>query len=331
MYHQAFKANHQSILNKGLLISCDKTGHGGIFMSTHQPADNIGSDIWAIETQSLNLEEDMNCPLEAFEDKGEQWYCCYDNICPTRLSLVTKTLPQDTKDTIKRISQAIHATIKEFFDEHQVTPWDINNGLCGEFADDVETKLNLPSEQLFSLEFANITNSEDDIWTDFYPLAIEPYHIRATHGLDKKTILNALIPHMDMSHVWIIFKCDDICLHFDAENPEGVNNPLLLTVVDKFIRAAKLGIIDNEPALDHFLSQHCQLSRQLFKATLGENAYDQLLLLLEKAHIPTLISCPDNADQAKQNDVERAQALGKRQGLKLATQTIANSMQGIKS
>lgn len=64
---------------------------------------------------------------------------------------------------IEKIVNEAKKQIVDFFKEYSVTPFEINNGYCEDFAMEILSGLNLKeSKDLFVIQFVNLTNTADD-------------------------------------------------------------------------------------------------------------------------------------------------------------------------
>lgn len=176
----------------------------------------------------------------------------------------TKTAP-----TVKQVAEAIQAQVVEYWNKYSATPWDINNGLCDEFAEDVVSKFSCDRDELFTLSFFEITNTGDDDWTDFYEKSIEPFNLSPTRGLSKQQLLDVLFNNADQSHVWVVLKKGDRYIHFDAEIPSGVDNPFKLPTYDKFMKGKSMALEDGD--MEKLLRKYKEASISKFKKSLSGN------------------------------------------------------------
>jgi len=122
------------------------------------------------------------------------------------------------------ITQYTKELATQYAEENNCTAWDINNGLCADFAADLISKLGGYNDSIFELsgdmffnfrdvEFAKenwglITETEYGVWSD---------KMLDLYGCPPINIHNL---KDELAHVWVF--CDG--KHYDAETPEGVTN-----------------------------------------------------------------------------------------------------------
>ncbi len=125
------------------------------------------------------------------------------------------------------ITQIILDTVDEFLATGIPSTWDINNGLCSDFARVVIEKMGGSTKELYDVEALNFATSslhftpdDDDYEPDIWDVRLlEKYWpaCKPTHNLSWDDVnTNYELP----SHVWIVYKGK----HYDAECPEGVDN-----------------------------------------------------------------------------------------------------------
>lgn len=137
--------------------------------------------------------------------------------------------PKNITNYIKRLSQKyINGGISNCN-----SIYDINNGLCQEFAEDLENKFingyPLDSEQFFNYDYDEavknwgvnevIKTYSDGGWSE------KMLKMYGTPPIKDIKIINDL-----PAHTWFYYEGK----HYDAENPEGVNSPWKLTIMIKF-------------------------------------------------------------------------------------------------
>lgn len=123
----------------------------------------------------------------------------------------------ESHDLIRNITDVI----KKIRDQYvrsgaAVSYYEINNGLCDDFAEDVVNELGgYIKNTLFTISAEQFTlNGEGTEW-DVKLLSEHWKSCRPTHGLEWKDI-----KHKIPSHVWVVFNNR----HYDAECPDGVDN-----------------------------------------------------------------------------------------------------------
>jgi hypothetical protein len=231
---------------------------------------------------------------------------------------------------VKSITQAIEKGVQQVWNELKFTPWDMNNSCEGtELVESVCTDLNLPRNQLFVVEFAAITNADDDTkdnqWTHFVPDVTTAFNIVSVNELSMEDIIAALIQYANVSHTWLVFN-DFVggCLHFDAETPNGVDNPLKLPAFARILNGTKR-MRDGEDitSMADFLKRMRNLSRSNFCQTQDEFVM-QLHKEMNNNPIPSLITYPADADTRSKNELERAEARAYQRGLVKAKSLYQN-------
>lgn len=122
----------------------------------------------------------------------------------------------------------------EYSKKYGCSVWDINNGYCGDFADDVIQEFGGESDSLYILS--------DDMFFNFREpeFAIENWDgiIETPFGVWSKKMLDLYgYPPVDInkiddeiSHNWIYYNGK----HYDAETPNGVDNWFELPIMINF-------------------------------------------------------------------------------------------------
>ena len=170
---------------------------------------------------------------------------------------------------IRDISKVIDTLRQRYYLEENLSPWDINNGLYDQFADEVVKEIrSSEDEDIFTLSFLEITNTGDNDWTDFYLKSVSAFNIQPTHGLTAEQVRETMLKHADCSHVWVSLKTDDGYFFFDAETPTGVDNPLKLKTFDKFLNARALNF--DEGKLNKYLYEQKECSIRDIEQTIDE-------------------------------------------------------------
>lgn len=147
-------------------------------------------------------------------------------------------IPKINRD-ISLISKSALSLRKKYWEENNITPWEINNGLCEDFAMQLKNELQFDSDTLYDTNLLSITNTGDEDWDAFYEKSTEGFNIRPTRGLNNEEFLRTAIKYADQSHVWLVYEKDGMSFHFDAANPEGVDNPMKLNTFDKYMKMAE--------------------------------------------------------------------------------------------
>ena len=140
---------------------------------------------------------------------------------------------------VRNITSEINRIKLDYWLTEEASPWEINNGLCDEFAEDVRGCLDIPNDSLYVITFFNLTNTGDDDWTDFYHESMACFDLAPTHGLTKAQFIEALKQYADETHAWLVYERHGVVRHFDAECPQGVANPFELPTYEKSILAYK--------------------------------------------------------------------------------------------
>ena len=133
-----------------------------------------------------------------------------------------KSLNENTGE--QDISQVIKLTAKEYQEENQCSLWDINNGLCEDFAQTVIEKMGGYNDNLYEIagdmffavrepEFAkenwsNIIETEYGVWS---------VDLLKHWGYPPNVDLSLV--NDELNHTWIYFNGK----HYDAEAPNGVD------------------------------------------------------------------------------------------------------------
>lgn len=80
LFHMSSLANRASIAREGLRVDRDRTGHGGVFLTSH-PGQQQGMDTYEVDVTDLEVLPDTT--TEAVD--GEAWFVAYQDIGPARL------------------------------------------------------------------------------------------------------------------------------------------------------------------------------------------------------------------------------------------------------
>jgi len=135
------------------------------------------------------------------------------------------------------ISQIINQTAKEYREKNHCSLWDINNGLCEDFAQTVIEKMGGYNNNLYELsgdmffafresEYAkenwgNIIETKYGIWS---------VDLLKYWGYPPNVDLNLV--NNELNHIWIYFNGK----HYDAEIPNGVDKWYYLPLNKKFFK-----------------------------------------------------------------------------------------------
>lgn len=87
MYHVARTESRDSIASLGLLASYDNTGFGAVFLADSRPLDCEGFDVWIVDVDWRDLEEDFSG-----EPDCGKWWMHYGDMQPERLSICRTAL-----------------------------------------------------------------------------------------------------------------------------------------------------------------------------------------------------------------------------------------------
>lgn len=141
---------------------------------------------------------------------------------------------------LDKISEIIKLTSIEYCEEYECTTWDINNGLCEDFANDVIDKLKETSDNIYVLDggmfFAHVDpeyakeNWGDVIETEY---GMWSKDLLEYYGYPPNIDLNII--NNDLAHCWVYYYGK----HFDAEEPNGVDNWFDLPLCKKFFSKFK--------------------------------------------------------------------------------------------
>lgn len=139
------------------------------------------------------------------------------------------------KSNKQNISQIIQELSKEFMKENKCSLWDINNGLCEDFAQAVIEKMGGYEDNLFEISGDMFFNIRDiEIAKKFWGNVIE-----TKFGVWGKELLDhwGYPPNVDLknvndelNHTWIYFNGK----HYDAEASNGVDKWYDLPLNKKF-------------------------------------------------------------------------------------------------
>lgn len=132
------------------------------------------------------------------------------------------------------ITEVILELIEEFKNEWGCpTPYDINNGSCVEFAEDVINRMGGYTDSLYEIDSSSIFTTDVEDWDDYYNV-IETDG--GCCGWSKISLDKYGHPPVDITkiynisdHVWIYYNGK----HYDAENIKGVNNWYELSIYKK--------------------------------------------------------------------------------------------------
>jgi hypothetical protein len=136
------------------------------------------------------------------------------------------------------ITKLIKQTSKEYREENSCTNWDINNGMCDDFAGEIINKMGGYTKTLFELSGDMFFNYRDpefakENWDNI---------IETEYGIWGKNMLdywgyppvNINKVNDEINHVWIYYNGK----HYDAEAPNGVEKwydlPLIKKLFNKF-------------------------------------------------------------------------------------------------
>ena len=169
---------------------------------------------------------------------------------------------KQAESDVSNITSEINRLKLDYWLTDQTTPWEINNGLCDAFAEDVKDSLELPYDALYVITFFNLTKTGDDDWTDFYPASKVCFDLSPTHGLTKAQFIEALKEYADETHAWAVYERHGVVRHFDAECPQGVANPFELPTYEKAILAYKQKLKGKE--LDAFYKMRKHVCESAF-------------------------------------------------------------------
>jgi hypothetical protein len=122
-------------------------------------------------------------------------------------------------------TQAVLERLKAWFDEHGDTPYKINHGQCFEFVDDLESHY---PELFQSIEIGNIFSyageyNDDPDGYDEDLIAQHWPNIKPVLDLNWQQMFHEVGLNWPGTHGWAF--CKQTCLSYDAETPEGRQNP----------------------------------------------------------------------------------------------------------
>jgi hypothetical protein len=143
------------------------------------------------------------------------------------------------ENVVPNITKLIKQTSKKYREENSCTNWDINNGLCDDFANEVIREMGGYSENLYELSGDMFFNYRDpDFAKENWDNIIE-----TEYGVWSKDMLEFWgYPPIDINnlndeinHVWIYHNGK----HYDAEAPNGVEKWYNLPLIKKLFNGFK--------------------------------------------------------------------------------------------
>jgi len=172
------------------------------------------------------------------------------------------TLKEFAKNKTKSITDVINHFIKKYTKKHTCTTWDINNGLCSDFANDVIAAMGDKGYELTDDMFFNTRDLEfaRENWGEV---------IETKYGVWSKKMLDLYgypsVPleniKEEASHAWIFYNGK----HYDAEAPQGVDKwydlPLMKKWLSEFERNETLNEIHSREKA--FEEEIVQVAKQL--------------------------------------------------------------------
>lgn len=152
-----------------------------------------------------------------------------------------------------QVTKEILSARQKLQQDKNKTAWEINNGLCDIFAEDIIKKLGAESGKFYVMSFIGMVVADKyNCWDNFNPESIVKYSIEPTHNLASDVFNQTIKKYADDTHVWVVLHDNEGVWHFDAECPNGVKNPMHLPSYDKFLVARACGI-ENKEDLRAFL------------------------------------------------------------------------------
>jgi len=140
------------------------------------------------------------------------------------------------KEDIINISNIILKLRNEYREEYGSTAWDINNGLCDQFAQDVIDEMGGYKNNLYELSDEMFFNTRDPEYAEenWKNIHITKFGVWSIDMLNKYGGLpiNINIENIndEINHTWIFYNGK----HYDAEVPHGVERWCDLPLVQKF-------------------------------------------------------------------------------------------------
>lgn len=140
----------------------------------------------------------------------------------------------------QNISQIIIQTANEYQEENQCSLWDINNGLCEDFAQTVIEKMGgyndnlyeIAGDMFFAIRYPEFAKENwDDIMETKY--GVWSLKLLKYWGYPPNVDLNLV--NDELNHTWIYFNGK----HYDAEAPSGVDKWYDLPLNKKFFNRFK--------------------------------------------------------------------------------------------
>lgn len=154
-----------------------------------------------------------------------------------RISEIIKVILNEwlTEQNKPDITQVIIQLAKEYMEENHCTLWDINNGLCEDFAQDVIEEMGGYQDELFELAgdmFFNVIEPEYALENWIEGVIETQYGVWSVklleyYGYPPNVDLHKI--HDEINHTWIYYNGK----HYDAENPNGVDKWYDLLLIKK--------------------------------------------------------------------------------------------------
>lgn len=167
-----------------------------------------------------------------------------------------------TKHNEQTVCETVLREIAEFAEDRNLSPAEINQGLCDTFAGNVLFELGVePSRnsgsnfQLMDVELLQLPPSRGVDFEDFMGLRFDRKKIASTwpntrppEGMswDDMDAVSGFNQFDQGTHTWFRFKDR----HYDSEAPEGVENlfdlPIFKRNIQDWVKAGKPEYVDNE-------------------------------------------------------------------------------------
>ena len=137
------------------------------------------------------------------------------------------------------IEDTIEETIHEFHDQFNKSAYDINDGLCSEFAEVIIDKLGGYRENLFELDghmFLNEFSEIGNLWERNDLIRVENSYdsVWSRSMLDLYGYPPIMLERIQWipTHIWIFY--DE--KHYDAESPKGEFSPWCLKIFNRYFK-----------------------------------------------------------------------------------------------
>lgn len=124
---------------------------------------------------------------------------------------------------MKNISEVIKEISKQYCEENNCTLWDINNGLCEDFANDVIFEMGGYNDSIYELAGDMFFNVRDidyakENWDNILETEFGIWGIGLLEYWGYPENVDITKVNDELCHTWVFFEGK----HYDAECPDGV-------------------------------------------------------------------------------------------------------------